>query len=54
VRIRIETQLKENFMKRLMDVTTNYDAILDDVLSKRNNPHDAANAMLDRVKIRDP
>jgi len=51
VRIRIETQLKENFMKRLMNVTTNYDAILDDVLGKRNNPHDAAEGMLARVRF---
>src|SRR6266576_2397997 len=35
VRIRIETQLKETFMRRLMGVTTNYDAILEDVLQKR-------------------
>src|SRR5438067_1371487 len=42
VRIRIETQLKETFIRRLMGVTTNYDAILEDVLRKRSNPHDAA------------
>jgi LAO/AO transport system kinase len=51
VRIRIETQLKENFLKRLMDVMTNYDSILDDVLQKRNNPHDAAEGMLGRVRF---
>jgi LAO/AO transport system kinase len=51
VRIRIETQLKESFMKRLMDVTTNFDAILEDVLRKRNNPHDAAEGMLGRVRF---
>ena len=49
VRIRIETQLKETFMRRLMGVTTNYDAILEDVLRKRNNPHDAAEEMLGRI-----
>jgi hypothetical protein len=34
-----------------MDVTPNYDSILDDVLRKRNNPHDAAESMLGRVKF---
>ena len=54
MRIRIETQLKENFMRRLMDATTNYESILDDVLSKRSNPHDAAESMLGRVRIARP
>src|SRR5207248_5456565 len=54
VRIHIETQLKENFMRRMMDATTNYESILDDVLRKRNNPHDAAESMLDRVRIARP
>jgi LAO/AO transport system kinase len=54
VRIRIETQVKENFMRRLMDETTNYDAILEDVLRKKNNPHDAAESMLGRVRIARP
>src|SRR5436305_1376829 len=49
VRIRIETQLKETFMRRLMGVTTNYDTILEDVLRKRNNPHDAAEKMIGRI-----
>jgi len=49
VRIRIETQLKETFMRRLMDTTTNFDSILEDVLRKKNNPHDAAESMLKRV-----
>jgi LAO/AO transport system kinase len=49
VRIRIDTQLKETFMRRLMGVTTNYEAILEDVLRKRNNPHDAAEEMLGRI-----
>src|SRR3954447_25185048 len=46
VRIRIETLLKEKFMGRLLDVTENYEQILDDVLRKRNNPHDAAEGVL--------
>jgi len=49
VRIRIETLLKEKFMGRLLGVTENYDQILDDVLCKRNNPHDAAEGVLSRV-----
>jgi LAO/AO transport system kinase len=49
VRIRIETLLKEKFMGRLLGVTENYDQILDDVLRKRNNPHDAAEGVLSRV-----
>jgi LAO/AO transport system kinase len=49
VRIRIETLLKEKFMGRLLGVTDNYEQILDDVLRKRNNPHDAAEGVLARV-----
>ena len=49
VRIRIETLLKEKFMGRLLDVTPQYEQILDDVLRKRNNPHDAAEGVLSRV-----
>ena len=49
VRIRIETLLKEKFMGRLLGVTENYEQILDDVLRKRNNPHDAAEGVLARV-----
>ena len=49
VRIRIETLLKERFMDRLLAATPNFDAILDDVLQKRNNPHDAAEALLARL-----
>jgi LAO/AO transport system kinase len=49
VRIRIETLLKEKFMGRLLGVTDNYEQILDDVLRKRNNPHDAAEGVLSRV-----
>ena len=46
VRIRIETQLKEKFMQHARSVTANWDQVLDDVLHKRNNPHDAAEAVL--------
>ena len=52
VHIRIETQLKERFMDRLIGGTmsrADYEALLEDVLRKRNNPHDAAEAMLGRV-----
>src|SRR5438270_9435906 len=51
VRIRIETQLKERFMERLLATTQNYDALLDDVVQKRNNPHDAAMGLLSRVRF---
>jgi LAO/AO transport system kinase len=51
VRIRIETLLKEKFMGRLLSVTENYEQILDDVLRKRNNPHDAAESVLARVSF---
>jgi LAO/AO transport system kinase len=54
VRIRIETMLKEKFMNRLMIATPNFDEILDDVLHKRNNPHDAAEDVLRRVTIQSP
>jgi LAO/AO transport system kinase len=54
VRIRIETMLKEKFMSRLMVATPNFDEILDDVLRKRNNPHDAADDVLRRVTIQSP
>ena len=54
VRIRIETQLKERFMDRLIGTTLSreqYDAMLEDVLRKRNNPHDAAEGLLGRIKF---
>ena len=54
VRIRIETQLKESFMSRIIGDTisrADYDALLDDVLRKKNNPHDAAESVLNRVKF---
>jgi LAO/AO transport system kinase len=52
VRIRIETQLKEGFMARLIGGTFTrdaYESVLEDVLRKHNNPHDAAEEMLKRV-----
>ncbi len=52
VRIRIETQLKEKFMDRLIGGTIPrdaYDELLEDVLHKRNNPHDAAEGVLRRI-----
>jgi LAO/AO transport system kinase len=52
VRIRIETQLKENFMQRLIGKTIGreqYEDLLEDVLRKRNNPHDAAESVLGKV-----
>ncbi|HEX2061460.1 MAG TPA: methylmalonyl Co-A mutase-associated GTPase MeaB [Thermoanaerobaculia bacterium] len=52
VRIRIETQLKEQFMDRLIGGSISrdeYENLLEDVLRKRNNPHDAANGVLARV-----
>lgn len=51
VRIRIETMLKEKFMDRLLASTPNYEALLDDVVHKRNNPHDAAIGLLSRVRF---
>jgi LAO/AO transport system kinase len=54
VRIRIETQLKERFMDRLIGGTISrdeYEALLEDVLCKRNNPRDAAEGVLGRVRF---
>jgi LAO/AO transport system kinase len=54
VRIRVETQLKERFMDRLIGGTIprdEYENILDDVLRKQNNPHDAAEEILGRVRF---
>ena len=54
VRIRIETQLKETFMERLIGgavTREDYEALLDDVLHKRNNPQDAADGLLRRVSF---
>ena len=57
VRIRVETHLKEKFMDRLIGgamTRADYEHLLDDVLRKRNNPHDAAEGMLNRVTFRVP
>lgn len=54
VRIRIETQLKERFMDRLIGGTISRDAyeqLLEDVLRKKNNPRDAAEGVLGRVRF---
>jgi len=54
VRIRVETQLKERFMERLIGGTVSrseFDALLDDVLSKSTNPRDAAESVLSKVKF---
>ncbi|HET7711070.1 MAG TPA: methylmalonyl Co-A mutase-associated GTPase MeaB, partial [Thermoanaerobaculia bacterium] len=55
VRIRVETHLKEKFMERLIGESltrSDYEALLEDVLQKRNNPHDAAAGVLSRVRFR--
>ena len=52
VRIRIETHLKERFMERLIGGAVSreeYEQLLEDVLRKKNNPHDAAEGVLGRV-----
>jgi LAO/AO transport system kinase len=54
VRIRIETMLKEKFMDRLIGKTItrdDYEQLLDDVLHKKGNPHDAAEGLLARVSF---
>ena len=54
VRIRIETQLKEKFMDRLIGQTISreaFESLLDDVLHKRNNPHDAAESVLQKIRF---
>jgi LAO/AO transport system kinase len=51
VRIRIETMLKEKFMDRLLATTPQYEELLDEVVHKRNNPHDAAMGLLSRVRF---
>ena len=54
VRIRIETMLKERFMDRLIGGTLSraeYEQVLEDVLQKTDNPHDAAEKVLARVKF---
>ena len=55
VRIRIETDLKQKFMEHLIGGVVphaEYERLLDDVLHKKDNPHDAAENLLDRVRIR--
>jgi len=54
VRIRVETQLKERFMQRIVGETMTrqaYDEMLDAVLRKTTNPHDAAEEILGRVRF---
>jgi LAO/AO transport system kinase len=51
VRIRVETMLKEKFLDRLIGGSVpvdEYEALLEDVLRKRNNPHDAAETLMTR------
>ena len=55
VRIRIETDLKQKFMEHLIGGVVplaEYERLLDDVLHKKDNPHDAAENLLDRVRTR--
>jgi LAO/AO transport system kinase len=50
--IRVETQLKETFMRRLLGGTIareEYDSLLEAVVRKQTNPHDAAESVLSRV-----
>jgi LAO/AO transport system kinase len=52
VRIRVETQLRERFMNRLVGETisrNDYQELIDAVLRKEANPHDAAEAVLSKV-----
>jgi LAO/AO transport system kinase len=54
VRIRVETYLKESFLRKLIDETLGrdaYDATLEDVLGKRVNPQGAALAMLEKAGL---
>ena len=54
VRIRVETHLKEMFLQRVLGgavAKADYEQLLEDVLRKRNNPHDAAESVLARVKF---
>jgi LAO/AO transport system kinase len=54
VRIRIEMQLKERFLSRLLSGTITpeeWTQLLDDVLQKRNNPQEAAEEVLNRIKF---
>ena len=54
VRIRINTLLKEKFMGRLIGETlseADYEKVLDEVLRKRSNPHEAAEDVIRRVNF---
>lgn len=54
VRIRIETQLKERFMDRVVGETISsddYEELLGDVLKKKLNPHDAAGSILEKISF---
>ncbi len=54
VRIRVETMLKEKFLDRLIGGAVSradFEALLEDVLRKRNNPHDAAEGLLARLRL---
>lgn len=54
VRIRVETQMKEKFMERLVGGTVSKDdylALLEQVHQKKTNPHDAAESVLGRVRF---
>ena len=49
VRMRIETLVKERFMDRLIGGAVSaekFEEVLDEVLAKKNNPHDAAEGLL--------
>ena len=57
VRIRLETLLKEKFMGRLIPgivTAADYEKLLDDVVRKRNSPHDAAEGVLRRLNFQGP
>jgi LAO/AO transport system kinase len=54
VRIRIETQLKEKFMDRAVGETISpsaYHELLENVVRKKQNPHDAADSILNRIRF---
>jgi len=38
-------------MDRLLATTPHYEALLEEVVHKRNNPHDAAMGLLSRVRF---
>jgi LAO/AO transport system kinase len=54
VRIRVETQLKEKFMERLVGGTISKDdfhELLEKVLRKETNPHDASESVLGKIRF---